>query len=252
VLGDASEVSLRGSEDTTYGGVTSLSVEFCGEWFSVLPQDTFSVGRDADLCVDDNPFLHRRFLQLASDGRLWWVENVGARLAATVCDSIGGAQSWLPPGARLPLIFGVTTVIFTAGPTTYEFSIHIQNPAYRNAQAVDLPPGQTTVGAVRWTTSQLQVIVALSEPMLSRDGSGFSEIPSSTEAAARLGWAMTRFNRKLDNVCDKLDKLGVRGMRGDPLTHAMNRRSRLVEYAVSSRLVTAANLPLLDLAPDAE
>ncbi len=86
--------------------------------------------------------------------------------------------------------------------------------------------------------------------MLRREGTALSEIPSSAQAARRLGWALTRFNRKLDNVCDKLDRLGVSGLRGGPGAHATNRRARLVEYAVSSRLVTAADLPLLDLGPE--
>jgi hypothetical protein len=72
-------------------------------------------------------------------------------------------------------------------------------------------------------------------------------MPSSAEAAARLGWTMTRFNRKLDNVCDKLDRAGVKGLRGGSGGLATNRRARLVEYAVASRLVTAADLDLLDL-----
>jgi hypothetical protein len=231
--------------------VTDLRVEFCGEWFSVTAGETFSAGRDADLCFDDNPFLHRRFLQISFDGRLWWLENVGARLSATVCDTFGGVQSWLPPGGALPLVFGVTTVIFTAGPTSYEFSVHIKNAAYLRAQSVEIPTGHTTIGAARWTPSQLQVIVALAEPMLRREGSGLSTIPSSADAASRLGWPQTRFNRKLDNVCDKLDKLGVRGMRGGPLAHASNRRSRLVEYALSSRMVTPKDLALLELTTDA-
>ncbi|MEP7191357.1 MAG: hypothetical protein ABI903_00660 [Actinomycetota bacterium] len=233
-------------------GDGDLCVEFCGEWFTVTAEETFSVGRDADLCLDDNPFLHRRFLQICFDGRLWWLENVGARLSATICDTSGGVQSWLPPGGHLPLVFGVTTVIFTAGPTSYEFSVHIKNAAYLRAVAFELPVGQTTVGATQWTPSQMQVIVALAEPMLRREGSGLSAIPSSADAAKRLGWALTRFNRKLDNVCDKLDRLGVRGMRGGPLVHASNRRSRLVEYALSSRIVTAEDLPLLEPPSDAQ
>lgn len=231
---------------------TDLCIEFCGEWFTVTSGETFSVGRVADLCLDDNPFLHRRFLQVSFDGRLWWIENVGTRLSATICDTSGGVQSWLPPGGHLPLVFGVTTVIFTAGPTSYEFSVHIKNAAYLRAQAIELPVGQTTVGALRWTPTQMQVIVALAEPMLRREGSGFSSIPSSADAAKRLGWALTRFNRKLDNVCDKLEKLGVRGMRGDPLVHASNRRSRLVEYALSSRMVTAEDLSLLEHKSDVQ
>lgn len=229
------------------GPSPGLSIEFCGEWYRLEPGATFEVGRDADLCIDDNPYLHRRFLRIATEGDLWWLANVGSRLSATVCDTSGGVQSWLPPGARLPLVFPQTAVIFTAGPTSYEFFVHLAHPPYQTTTADDAPVGATTVGAVTWTVSQLQLIVALAEPMLRREGSGLSEIPSSSEAARRLGWAMTRFNRKLDNVCDKLDRLGVSGLRGGPRAHATNRRARLVEYAVSSRMVTAADLPLLDL-----
>lgn len=228
---------------------SEASVEFCGEWYRLEPGTTFWVGRDADLCVDDNPYLHRRFLRLAAEGDLWWLANVGTRLSATICDTSGGVQSWLPPGARLPLVFPLTAVIFTAGPTTYEFFVHLQSPAYQVAPTPDTPVGATTVGAVSWTVTQRQLIVALAEPLLRREGSGLSEIPSSAEAARRLGWTLTRFNRKLDNVCDKLDRIGVSGLRGGPGAHAMNRRARLVEYAVSSRLATAADLPLLDLEP---
>ena len=57
---------------------------------------------------------------------------------------------------------------------------------------------------------------------------------------------MTTFNRKLDNVCEKLDKLGVDGLRGGRGKLATNRRARLVEYAVATRLVSADDLALLD------
>ena len=62
----------------------------------------------------------------------------------------------------------------------------------------------------------------------------------------RLGWTLTAFNRKLDNVCDKLDRMGVQGLRGGPGQVATNRRARLVEYAVTSQDVTRADLALLD------
>ena len=95
-----------------------------------------------------------------------------------------------------------------------------------------------------------QLVLALAEPMLRREGTSLVEIPSSQAAADRLGWATTRFNRKLDNVCDKLDRMGVKGLRGGPGALATNRRARLVEYAVASRLVTPEDLPLLDLPDD--
>jgi len=96
------------------------------------------------------------------------------------------------------------------------------------------------------TLSQKLLILALAEPQLRRDGTGMSEIPSSAKAAERLGWTATRFNRKLDNVCDKFDRIGVPGMRGGQRSVATNRRARLVEHVIASRLVTKDDLPLLD------
>lgn len=75
-----------------------------------------------------------------------------------------------------------------------------------------------------------------------------SAVPSSADAARRLGWTTTRFNRKLDNVCQKLAKVGVQGLHGAPGELASNRRARLVEYAIAVRLVTPASLVMLDAA----
>jgi hypothetical protein len=224
-----------------------VTVEFAGEFFPVAPGDRFVVGREGDLALDDNRFLHRHFLSIEETAGLWWLVNIGSRLAATVTDTEGRVQAQLAPGARLPIVFAVTTVVFSAGPTTYEFSVHAAQPAF---QAVDAftggGDGESTIGAVPLTASQKLLIVALAEPMLRREGTGMSELPSSAAAAERLGWTITRFNRKLDNVCDKLDRQGVPGLRGGVTGSATNRRVRLVEHAVASRLVTRADLALLD------
>lgn len=84
-------------------------------------------------------------------------------------------------------------------------------------------------------------MLALSEPVLTGRGTT-SSIPSSQNAADRLGWSITRFNRKLDHVCERLTKYGVRGLHGGPDRLAVNRRARLVEHAVATRLVTADDL----------
>jgi hypothetical protein len=106
--------------------------------------------------------------------------------------------------------------------------------------------GETTIGVVSLTESQKLLIVVLAEEVLRRNGTGASSIPSSAQAARRLGWSITKFNRKLDNVCDKFDQIGVSGMRGGSGRLASNRRVKLVEYAVASRLVTRSDLPLID------
>ena len=222
-----------------------VTVEFCGEWYEVPKDRPFGIGRDADLEVDTNPFLHRRLLEISSVNDVWLLTNVGSRLAVTVTDRGGRMHSWLAPGARLPLVFEQTVVVFSAGPTTYEVNLHLSEPLFGEVGGGS-SAGQTTVGLTDFTESQKLLMVALAEPMLLRDGSGRSDVPTNSHAAQRLGWALTRFNRKLDNVCDKLDRAGVQGLRGGAGDHAMNRRARLVEYALAARLVTRADLALLD------
>jgi hypothetical protein len=227
-----------------------LTVEFAGELFPVQRGQRFTVGREGDLAIDDNLFLHRTFLSIEDVDGLWLLSNVGSRLAATVTDAGGRVQAWLAPGARLPLVFETTSIIFSAGPTTYEVTVHAAAPTFHEVARPDEGDGQSTIGDVPLTLSQRLMILALAEPVLRREGAGMSELPTSAQAADRLGWTLTRFNRKLDNVCDKLDRIGVPGMRGGVRSYATNRRVRLVEHAIAARLVTREDLPLLDAPTD--
>lgn len=225
-----------------------LRVEFAGEWYSLHPDQVFVIGREGDLRIDDNPYLHRSFLRLQHASGLWWLINDGSRLAATLSDIDGRAQSWLAPGAHVPVVFGHMCLTFAAGSTTYEVYLFTgAAPFLPGSESATSNTGESTIGAVPLTPSQKLLILALAETRLRRIGSGAVEVPSSGAAAARLGWGLTRFTRKLDNVCDKFDRIGVEGLRGGSDGYAVNRRVRLVEYAVTSLLVTAADLPLLDL-----
>ncbi|WP_417510444.1 hypothetical protein [Microbacterium sp.] len=238
---------VQNAERDGASAVAPLRLEFAGEWYDLNPGEPFIIGREGDLEVDDNPYLHRHFLELRHRDGLWWLANVGVRLAATISSAGGAVQSWLSPGARMPLVFERNVIVFTAGPVTYEVNLLTDEAPYEVSRAVDaVMSGETTVMPVSFTTLQKQLIVALAEPMLRREGVSMNELPSSSAAAERLGWTMSKFNRKLDNVCDKLDRMGVQGLRGGPGKLATNRRARLVEYAVTSQVVTRADLPLLD------
>lgn len=226
-----------------------VTVEFCGEQFVADPDRPLTIGRSGDVEIDDNPYLHRTFLQVAEDGGLWWLANVGSTLTATVADHKGLFQAWLSPGARVPLALERFTVWFTAGPTTYDFEVVVDTPAFVSVApdpARGDPTGETTVGRVSFTPDQKLLMVALCEGFLRRTYAGAGQIPSSADAAARLGWKVTKFNRKLDNVCQKLADAGTRGLHGGPGKLASNRKARLVEHALSTRLVTEADLALLD------
>lgn len=248
---DDSDVAVDGATHpavqrrTPEGVASPLEVEFCGERFEVAPGEEFTIGREADLVIDDNPYLHRTFLVLRFEFGLWWLVNVGSLLSATVTDESGHVQSWLAPGAKIPVVFQDMVVMFSAGSTTYDLAIRTRNDFFNTSFLSVSPDGNTTRDAVHLTTSQRQLIVALAEHVLRQNVQGRGEIPSSVAAAERLGWSVTTFNRKLDNVCEKLDKLGVSGLRGGRGRLATNRRARLVEYAIATRLVSADDLSLL-------
>jgi len=223
----------------------ALTVDYCGEIYTAEPGHALVIGRDADVSIDDNPFLHRHFLELTDRGDLWWLSNVGTLLSTTVADEFGGLQAWLAPGGQLPLVFPRTVVWFTAGPTTYELDIHLSGWLFEPVRQRSDLAGSVTVGRVSLTPDQHLLLVGLCEPVLRRQNRGGVASPTSNAVAERLGWTPTKFNRKLDNVCDKLARLGVRGLHGDPSRLATSRKARLIEYALATQLVTAEDLSLL-------
>jgi hypothetical protein len=234
---------------------SKVTVVFCGEEYSVSPDTGLTIGRTGDVEVDDNPYLHRTFLVVSFENGFCWLSNTGSTLTATVADEQGLFQAWLNPGAKIPLAMRKLIVWFTAGPTTYDFEVHVASPAFKSVTADPPEPtdddevGAATVGRVSFTPDQKLLVVALCEPFLRRREAGTSQIPSSAVAAERLGWTLTRFNRKLDNVCQKLADAGTRGLHGGVGKLATNRKARLVEHALSTKLVTEDDLALLD-APD--
>lgn len=221
-------------------------VDFCGEQFSIPSSKPLTIGREGDIAIDDNPFLHRRFLELSFHSNLLWLSNVGSATAVTVSDAEGLAQSWLSPGSRLPIVFPKTVLWFTAGPTTYELEVSLPDAPFVPTQEVQPGGGETTSGRVTFTPDQRLLILALAEDILRHDSRGAGSIPPSAKAAERLRWTTTKFNRKLDNVCEKLSRLGVRGLVTEGERTASSRRARLVEYALASRLVTKSDLQWLD------
>ena len=108
----------------------TVTVEFCGERHTVLPDVPFVLGREGDIVIDDNPYLHRRFLVISDVDGMWWLSNIGGQLSATVAEPRRTAAGVARAGARLPLVFECTAVWFTAGPTTYELEILLDDPQF--------------------------------------------------------------------------------------------------------------------------
>ncbi len=241
--------------------MSTLQVEYCDEWWTVEQTEPFTIGRAADLSVDDNPYLHRTFLEIRFEHGVWLIANVGKQLSATVGDVGNQLVAHIAPGGVLPVVFDRCYIRFGAGPTTYEVQLVLSDPPFGAARTDDgaEPDDEddhhdglaaATRSPARLTADQRLLVLALAEHALRRTGSGPSPLPASAEAARRIGWSDRKFNKKLDQVCQKLAKAGVRGLHGGPGDIAANRRARLVEYSLASGIVSEADLPELDAAAE--
>lgn len=226
-----------------------LVVEFLGEEYLVPPRETFTFGRSADLVVDDNRHLHRRLGRFDHVDGLWWLHNIGSAVTIEVLDRNSPSRLSLAPGSTMALVFEEASLRFRAGSAAYELIVDVPLAPPRATDG-SLPTGpgdgtRTVTGAeLTFTPDQLRCIVALAEPRLLDPST--TELPTNRAAAGRLGWKLTRFNRKLDNVCTKLGNAGVAGLHGDLGSLAVKRRERLVDFALSANVVTVDDLALLD------
>jgi len=100
-----------------------------------------------------------------------------------------------------------------------------------------------TRSALLLNLEQRQLLTALAEGSLR--GVDPHELPSNADVAVRLGWRITKLNRKLDHLCIKFDKLGVVGLRGSARRLATERRRLLVEHCLVTGLITKDDLRLL-------
>jgi len=224
----------------------ALLLDFGGHRERISAGEPFVIGRAADLSIADNPYVHRRFLEIAERDGMWWLTNVGSGLTASVASADGLAQSWLAPGATMPLVFSTTTVMFTAGETTYEIALTADSPYYE--VTASWRPGADSEGVAGLLSPVQRILLtALAEPMLRQGVEGAVQLPSMEQVATRLGWSLEKTERRVGILCSKFARLGIRGLErnaeGELLASA---RSRIVEHAVGARIVTREDLELLD------
>ncbi len=223
----------------------SLTVDFCGEIHEVDAGSAFTFGRSADLSIDENPYMHRVMARFDARHGRWWVANVGSTIALEVFDRDTRSKAVLMPGSDQALPGANVVVRFAAGPTVYEVDVRCPPFPRRHTALLDVSGGETIqVADLPMTDSQLELILALAEQKL-REPQAPLDIPQTKDAARRLGWTTTKFNRKLDNVCDKLTKAGVSGLKARDGALAVDRRRRLVEHCIAVGIVDGSMLDRL-------
>jgi hypothetical protein len=234
-------------------GGSDLVVEFAGDERVLAPGDELTFGRSADLVIDENRYLHRLIGRFAWTNGMWWLANTGSSIALRLADADGPSYAKVAPGTSVPLSFETGVLTFEAGGRTYELRLELlvdtpwfavgagDDPAAA-FEGVDLE-ATTTAGSLPLNDEQRLLLVALCEPFL--DDTSANELATNRQIAARLGWTITKFNRKLDWLCQKYASAGVSGLRGSSDLLARDRRVRLVEHALDAGVVTPADLGLL-------
>lgn len=235
---------------------TTLRVDFIGEVTTVEPGDELTFGRQADLHIDDNRHLHRVLGRFWSRGEAWWLTNEGRAITIQIADADSRSNVQLAPGSEIALSFPNSILRFRAGVTDYEVLVRVPDRGAEDAEEEDDPldaddeDGETiALGDIMLTDEQRLLLLALAEGPL-RDPHTSEELPTNRAVARRLGWSITKFNRKLDSLCDRFTRLGVGGLRGSIDQLATDRRRRLVDHAVESGLISRSQLARLPPEPE--
>ena len=236
----------------------NLHVEFIGELRTIEPGDELTFGRQADLHIDDNRHLHRVLGRFWSRGDAWWLTNEGRSITIQIADADSRSNVMLAPGSEIALSFPNSILRFRAGVTDYEVGVRVPDRYAADHDDEDDPfdaddteDGGDTIalGDLMLGDEQRLLLLALAEGTL-RNPHGNDELPANRAVARRLGWSITKFNRKLDNLCNRFAKLGVGGLRGSIDQLATDRRRRLVDHAIESGLIARSQLDRLPPEPD--
>ena len=191
-----------------------------------------------------------------SRGDAWWLTNEGRSITIQIADADSRSSVPLAPGSEIALSFPNSILRFRAGVTDYEVVVGVPDRGADEGDDEDDPLDADddefetiALGDLLLTDEQRLLLLALGEGTL-LDPHDADELPTNRAVARRLGWSITKFNRKLDNLCNRFTKLGVGGLRGSIDQLATDRRRRLVEHAIESGLIARSQLSLLPPEPD--
>ncbi|MEM7273147.1 MAG: hypothetical protein AAF547_08725 [Actinomycetota bacterium] len=225
-----------------------LSVDAAEETHRLEPGETLTFGRAATAVLDpDNPYMHRVVGRLVFDRWSWWLHNTARHVPLTMVGDDDRLKT-LPAGTAEPLTTATGKIRFYAGAQGYELAWELDGrpPGPDLAIGVeDLDDVTADFGNVVLSVDQRRMLTAMAEPDL-RDPGRPTRLPPNAEIAARFGWTLKQFDRKLDYLCRKLTEGGVPGLRGRPGTEAADRRVRLVRHVLHHGLITGEDLRLLD------
>jgi hypothetical protein len=222
---------------------STLTVDFAGEIRRVEPPASLTFGRTAQLVVDTNPFMHRVVGRVVWRHGVWWLQNLSSlgRLEVVDPDVTVARSLVLAPGEVSVLVLPATCVRFSAGPARYELVFRLDamvGPGVVGPSTDQSVTATRTFAEVPFSPEQHRLLVALVDSARRHGG----RVEASPIVARRLGWTTKKYHRKLDMVCAKLSKAGIKGLKGAVGESADHRRDILADHAVAAGLVDETDL----------
>jgi hypothetical protein len=223
-----------------------LTVEACGSTTRLRPGETLTFGRaeSCTMCLDpDDAAISRLAGEVERIGEVWFVTNRSTSRPFAVVDALG-LRRVLAPGQR-DAIEGRTRVIVDG--TGVKHELIFQGPPPRTDKTAAVTGMPTAAGQdVVINDADRRALVALFAGYL-QEGRRYDPSPRSYEAAAkRLGWPRTTLVKRVEYIRTRLTNAGVPNLQG------WNALSALAEYALTTKLITPADLRLIGLDPGSQ
>ena len=231
----------------------SLRVSFRDFTYTAMPGDeiTFGRGTRSTIVIDHRDLhLHRRTGSFRWEGGGWELHNDGD-VATLAVDILGGFEAKISPGAH-PLILpkGATGAVRILTPMTYLLAF--TTPPATEPEAVRSTPDDEVEGltmdprsGLGLTDNEIQMLVAMCEPRLLDPRLPAFTIPATKDICSRLGINAKRAEDLVDAMVTKLAPY-VEGLAGSNDGRAVNRRHRIVAFALETHLITRRDLRMLD------
>jgi hypothetical protein len=206
-----------------------LTVRFVGEVYK--PEVELTFGRQADLSLDENSYLHRRAGRFRLRDATWWLENLGSRLRLTMASSDGSLLD-LQPGASSLLLGERGEVSITAGPTRYmlEYELQQRQANWDDTSQFRIGGADTQTFGPILTPREIDFVVVMAQGRLT---GRLGPIPSHGEIAEIWGVS----HKTVDNTLQRL-----RTKLRDQNINFVNSSETLIEYLVTQGLVSMADL----------
>lgn len=178
-----------------------------GRSYSMQPGNRVIIGRSAEIVIgSDDPYLHRKLLQVWDNQGVWQLDNLGDRVVVQIVSAQDGAGNMiLGPKESLFIPNGQWYLVFETIIRKYELSLEITGP--RLSPLMPAPSqndNDPTRGAIRTNREQAQLLIVLTEKLRKYPGVGDEAIPTVAQCAQTLGWTEKKTNSKIENLVKQI------------------------------------------------